>query len=77
MAPHHTFEGFTPISSGHLDGVRYNSMDRTMHIRFQNGYVYAVHDVAPEDHQAFLSADSQGEHYHQIIKPNFHIERVK
>jgi len=73
----HRFDGFTKISSGHLDGVKYSSMDRVMHVRFQNGYVYAVHGVSPEDHQAFLNAPSQGEHYHKFIKDQFHIERIR
>lgn len=75
--PHHSFEDFTPLSSGHLDGARYNAMDRVMHVRFQNGYTYAAHGVSPEDYEAFMSAPSQGQHYHSVIKQNFHVERVK
>ena len=73
----HRFEDFTPISSGHLDGVKYNSAERRMTVRFQNGYHYNVHGVSLEDYQAFLDAPSQGEHYHQIIKENYRIDRVK
>lgn len=75
--PHHSFEGFTPISSDHLDGAKYNSMERKMTVRFQNGYVYDVHGIAPEDFQAFMNAPSQGQYYHAVIKPNYHVERVK
>lgn len=74
---HHAFEGFTPISSDHLDGARYSSLDQMMYVRFQNGYVYAVHGVSPEDFRKFMDAPSQGAHYHAVIKPNYHIERVK
>ena len=74
---HHSFEGFTPISSGHMDGVKYNSMDKKMTIRYSNGYVYDVHGVLPEHFQEFMDAPSQGEHYHKFIKDNFHVERVK
>lgn len=70
-------DGFTPISSDHLDGAKYDSMERKMTLRFQNGSHYDVHGVLPEDYQAFLDAPSQGEHFHQVIKNNFHIERVK
>ena len=70
-------DGFTSVSSGHLDAVKYDSMARQMTVRFQNGYHYAVHDVSPEDYDAFISAPSQGAHYHQVLKSNFRIERVK
>ncbi len=73
----HRFEGFTPISSGHLDGAKYNSMDRVMTVRFQNGWHYDVHGVSPEAYQEFLDAPSQGEHYHSHIKDQYHIERVR
>lgn len=74
---HHAFEGFTPIKSGHIDGAKYDDLARKMIVRFSNGYHYAVHGVSQEDYQAFMDAGSQGEHYHQILKPNFHIDRVK
>lgn len=73
----HSFEGFEPISSDHIDGARYNSMDRQMTIRFKNGSQYVAHEVSPQDYQAFMDAPSQGAHYHAVIKPNYHIERVK
>lgn len=74
---HHSFEGFTPIDSGHLDGVRYSSMDHKLAVRFKNGYVYEVYGVSPEDHQDFMNAPSQGEHYHRVFKNGYHVERVK
>lgn len=74
---HHSFEDFTPISSGHLDGAKHSATDRKMTVRYQNGYVYEVHGVSTEDYQAFLDAPSQGTHFHQFIKPNYHVERVK
>lgn len=72
-----SFDGFTPISSDHLDGVKFDSMERQMTLRFQNGSHYVVHGFSPEDYQAFMSASSQGEHFHRVIKQNYHIERVK
>lgn len=74
---HHAFEGFTPISSDHMDGAHYNHTEQKMTIRYKNGYVYEVHGIAPEHYQEFLNAPSQGEHYHKFIKGNFHITRVK
>ena len=70
-------DGFTSVSSGHLDAVKYDSMARQMTVRFQNGYHYAVHDVSPEDYDAFMASNSQGEHYHRVLKSQFQIERIK
>jgi len=74
---HHSYEGFTPLDSDHLDGVKYNGMQRRLTVRFKNGYVYEVHGVTQEKYQDFMDAPSQGEHYHQIFKANHHIERVR
>ncbi len=73
----HRFDGFTPVSSDHIDGAKYSQMDRKMTVRYKNGYQYDVHGVLPEDYHAFMNAPSQGEHYHKFIKDNFHVERVK
>lgn len=72
------FDGFTKIKgSGHLDGVKYSSVDRQMTVRFTNGYQYIAHGVSADAYQAFISAPSQGEHWHAHIKDSYHIERVK
>lgn len=73
----HRFEGFTPISSSHIDGARYDSMQRKMIVRYKNGSVYEVHNISADSYQQFMDAKSQGEHYHANIKDNYHIERVR
>ena len=73
----HRFDGFTPISSGHIDGAKYSPMDRKITVRFQNGYQYDVHGASPAAWAEFMSAPSQGEHYHTIFKEGYHVERVK
>jgi hypothetical protein len=73
----HRFEGFTKIDSGHLSGAKYDSLQRKMTVRFQNGYQYVVHGISAESYKAFMDAPSQGEHYHANIKDQYHIERVR
>jgi hypothetical protein len=73
----HRFDGFTPISSGHIDGAKYHQMDRKMSVRYKNGYVYEVSGVSPEAYQEFIEAPSQGVHFHAHIKDQYHVERVK
>ena len=75
--PSHKFDGFTKITSDHLDGAKYDSKDRKMTVRFQNGYQYDVHGVSALRYQAFMDAPSQGEHWHTHIKDQYHIERVR
>lgn len=74
---HHSLEGFTPISSDHIDGAKYNSLEHRMTVRFSNGYVYDVHGMSPEGYRRFMAAPSKGQHYHTYIKDNYHVERVK
>lgn len=71
------FNDLTPVDSGHLHSAGYNSVERIMTVRFKNGYVYHVHGVPAEEYSAFMGAPSQGEYYHQFIKDNYHVERVK
>ena len=72
-----SLDGFTPISSAHMDGTKYDHSERAMTIRYKNGSQYKVHGVSLDHYQEFMDAPSQGEHYHKYIKDNFHIERVK
>ena len=74
---HHSLEGFTSHDSDHIDGSKYDSMEKKLTVRFKNGYQYAAHDMSPEEYQAFLDASSQGSHWHSHIKGNYHITRVK
>ena len=73
----HRFEGFTKIDSGHLSGAKYDSLHRKMTVRFSNGYIYEVHGISADSYQQFLNAPSHGEHYHNNIKDNYHIERIR
>ncbi len=75
--PSHKFDGFTPLNSGHLDGVRYDPIQRKMTVRFANGYQYLVHGISADSYKAFLEAPSHGEHYHAMIKDQYHVERVR
>ncbi len=70
-------ENFTDISSDHLSGARYDAFENKAYVKFQNGYVYAVHGMSPEDYRTFMDAPSQGSHFHSQIKNNFAVERVK
>jgi KTSC domain len=73
----HRFDGFTKIDSDHMDGVRYDPLNRKMTVRYKNGYIYEVHGVESETYQEFLDAPSQGEHYHAFIKNQHRVERVR
>ena len=73
----HKFEGFTPISSDHMDGVIYNHIDHKMRVRFKNGYTYEVSGVSAKDYQAFMDAPSKGAHWHARVKDKYHVERVR
>jgi len=76
--PSHRFEGFTPVTdSTHMDGYKYDPVGKKLTVRFKNGYVYEASGVSSETHQAFVSAPSQGTHWHWVIKDNHNITRVK
>ena len=69
-------DDLTPVDSDHIHSVGYSPLDRTMTVRFHNGYTYKVHGVEPHVHQNFMSARSKGEFYHAYFKDNYHVERI-
>lgn len=70
-------DGFTSVDSSHISGVKYDSFERRMTVKFRNGAVYHVHSVLPQEYQEFLESPSKGEHYHKHIKNNFFVEQIK
>ena len=73
----HKFDGYTKLSSGHLDGAKFDPVQRRMTVRFQNGYCYEVHGISADSYQAFIEAPSQGEHWHANIKDHYPVHRVR
>lgn len=70
-------DGWNEHDSSHLVKSRYNAMDRTLDIEFKNGSVYRYHGFPPGEHQAFLSAPSQGRYHSDFIKDYYHCEPLK
>lgn len=70
-------DGFTPISSSHIAGAKYDSYLHQMTVQFKNKSHYVIHGISPEEYQEFLDAPSQGEHMHKFFKSDRFIERVK
>ena len=63
--------------SSHLSRSKYNLMDHTMDVEFENGSVYRYHGVPPREYEAFRSASSQGKHHAANIKSNYVTKRIK
>jgi hypothetical protein len=71
-------EQMIEVDSGHLHSVsHHNAMDQSMTIQFKNGYQYKVHGISAKAYQDFMNAPSQGNHYHNFIKDNYAVERIK
>jgi hypothetical protein len=63
--------------SSHVARSRYNAMDRTLDLEFQNGSVYRYHGVDSATNKNFQEARSQGQYLHQHIKGVYHAEQIK
>jgi hypothetical protein len=63
--------------SSHLERSKYNPMEHALDIQFANGSIYRYHGVPPREYQAFLDADSQGEHHAANIKSNYVTKKIK
>lgn len=66
----------TPVKSSNVHSAGYDRASRTLRVKFHNGGVYDHYDVGPEHAQAFLAAESHGQHYHAHIKSKFSYKRL-
>lgn len=58
----------TPLNSTLVQAVSYSPESRVAHVEFLHGGTYAYHDVPPEDHHAFVNAESHGSHFAKVFK---------
>ena len=63
---------FQPISSGNLDGARYDPTSKTLTVKFKSGSVYEYAGVPHDTYQKFAATfktkDSSGSFLHKHIK---------
>lgn len=65
-----------PVESSNLKAVGYDPDARSLHVQFKSGGHYAYANVPPEAHQAFMNADSKGEHFQQNILKKYDTAKV-
>lgn len=58
----------TLTTSKLIKSVGYDAEARRLEVEFHSGKVYHYADVAPETHQAFITAESIGAHFGRHIK---------
>jgi KTSC domain len=68
---------WTKHDSDHIDQTRYNDMEHTMDIQFQNGSIYRHFGVPPLEYKRFLASPSQGMYHADNIKNNYAVKRIK
>ncbi len=59
----------TPLNSSLVQAVSYDPATREMQVELLHKGTYHYHDVPPEDHAAFVAAESHGAHFNTVIKP--------
>ena len=62
--------------SSNIEAAGYNPETKTLRVRFKGGSVYDHHDFPADAHDAFMSADSKGSHYHSTIKGKYKFTKV-
>ena len=61
----------TPVDSSNIVSVGYDPEAKRLSVEFKGGAVYHHDECSPEDHSAFMAAESKGKHYHANIKGKF------
>lgn len=58
-----------PVKSSNIEAVGYK--DGVLSVRFRSGGTWDYHGVSPDQHRAFIGADSVGSHFHKNICGKF------
>lgn len=62
-------DGFTPVESSNLAGVRWD--EDSLFVQFKNGGVYQYHDVPKSEFDELIESNSKGQFLNSRIKPNY------
>ena len=57
----------TPVKSSMMKSVGYDPATKILHVEFPTGQVYEYSGVTPEQHSAFMAAESMGKHFGKHI----------
>jgi hypothetical protein len=64
------------VRSSNLSAIGYDSLSRTLAVRFNRGHIYHYFDVPPEIFEGLRSALSKGEYFHAHIRNVFPFEQI-
>lgn len=64
------------VESRVFTAAAYVPEQRLLYLKFQSGYIYCYFDFPPEEHEAFLAAESKGEYFAHKIRDRFRYEQV-
>lgn len=65
------------ISSSNLKSSTYNTDDKKLLIKFNNGSIYEYDDVPWETFTKFRMGESQGKYFNSTISKNYKYRKVK
>jgi hypothetical protein len=68
---------WVPVKSKMLAAVAYNEHWRQLYLRFRSGEIYCYRDVAGEEYQGLLAADSKGEYARSHIFNRYRYQRIR
>ena len=63
-----TFD-WQPVYSSHINAAAYNRELRELRVSFNDGAVWAYHDVDYEIFETLMGAESAGRYMHLVVKP--------
>lgn len=65
------------FQSNHIHSASYSYMDRTLSVKFGKEQVEYKGNVGPDLWDKFKHAQSPGQFYALVVRPNFRMEKVK
>jgi hypothetical protein len=65
-----------PVKSSVISMVGYDEKNLVLEVRFHSGRVYDYLEVPPDVVKDFLTSDSLGKYFNDVIRPRFRMKRV-
>ena len=65
-----------PVNSSMIASIGYDPETKVLSVEFTKGGTYEYAEVPPEEHEAFMNAESVGKYFLVHIKPNYEASRA-
>ncbi len=65
-----------PVRSSNLSAIGYDSVTKTLRIKFHKNGIYDFYNVPLQIYEGLMNANSKGKYFHKFIKDKYPYSKV-